>query len=79
MKLFARTLILTNLFLELLLLSMFLYHKYWVFLIILCFFMLFYHIKRFNRLFHIEFEPFIVIGQTKIDLSSYSKKIFNIN
>ena len=75
MKFFSvRTLIFTNLFLELLLLGMFLYRKYWIFLIVLCVFMLLYHIKRFNRFFYIEFEPLIVIGQTKIDLSSCSKK-----
>ncbi len=75
MKLFSvRTLILTNLFLELLLSGMFLYSKYWIFLIVLCVFMFLYHIKRFNRFLYAEFELFIVPGTTEIDLGSDRRK-----
>jgi hypothetical protein len=73
MKSFAvRFFILTNLFLELLLFGMLLYRRCWMLFIILCVFMLVYHVKRFNRFLYIEYKPFIVIGQTKIDLSSIS-------
>ena len=70
----VRTLIFTNLFLEILMIGMFLYGKHWIFLIVLCVFMLLYHIKRFNRFLYTEFEFFIVLGTTKIDLDSGRSK-----